>query len=61
MSFFTLSPPFFFLFIATPMGYGCSQARSQIRAEAAAYGTNQIQSTSATYAVAYSNTTFLTH
>ena len=56
----------FFLFGATPVAYGSSQARGQIRAAAASQSNPQLQQhwiwvTSATYAIAHSNTRSLTH
>ena len=54
----------FFLFMATPVTYGSSQARGQNGAATVVYSAgwhHQIPTTSATYITAYSNTRSLSH
>ena len=53
----------FFFFRATPMAYGSSQARGQIRAAAAGlhHSHSQIQAAPATYTTAHGNARSLTH
>ena len=54
----------FFLFTATPVAYGSSWARGQIKAAAVSYAiatATQIQATAASYAAAYGNAKSLTH